>query len=87
MARRIERTSVPSRRQTTRSQWAPSPLDRGSTLKPRRGRSIVTSLRRHPAMNNLKRELAPISAAAWKEIDAEATRVLKLKLDKPSRRR
>ena len=47
----------------------------------------MTSLRRHPAMNNLKRELAPISAAAWKEIDAEATRVLKLKLDKPSRRR
>ena len=31
-------------------------------------------------MNNLKRELAPISAAAWHEIDAEATRVLKLKL-------
>src|SRR5262245_51299335 len=31
-------------------------------------------------MNNLKRELAPLSAAAWKEIDAEATRVLKLKL-------
>ena len=31
-------------------------------------------------MNNLKRELAPISSTAWKEIDAEATRVLKLKL-------
>ena len=31
-------------------------------------------------MNNLRRELAPISAAAWKEIDDEATRVLKLKL-------
>src|SRR4029453_14939956 len=31
-------------------------------------------------MNNLKRELAPLSSAAWKEIDAEATRVLKLKL-------
>src|ERR1700687_5926925 len=31
-------------------------------------------------MNTLKRELAPISAAAWQEIDAEATRVLKLKL-------
>src|SRR5215471_11521887 len=31
-------------------------------------------------MNNLKRELAPLSAAAWKDIDAEATRVLKLKL-------
>src|SRR5262245_20442204 len=31
-------------------------------------------------MNNLLRELAPISDAAWKEIDAEATRVLKLKL-------
>src|SRR5258706_4534279 len=31
-------------------------------------------------MNNLKRELAPISTAAWQEIDAEATRVLKLKL-------
>jgi len=31
-------------------------------------------------MNNLKRELAPISSAAWKEIDAEATRQLKLKL-------
>jgi len=31
-------------------------------------------------MNNLRRELAPISTAAWKEIDAEATRVLKLKL-------
>src|SRR5713226_9084814 len=31
-------------------------------------------------MNNLKRELAPIPTAAWKEIDAEATRVLKLKL-------
>jgi len=31
-------------------------------------------------MNNLKRELAPISTAAWREIDAEATRVLKLKL-------
>jgi uncharacterized linocin/CFP29 family protein len=31
-------------------------------------------------MNNLKRELAPISTAAWKQIDAEATRVLKLKL-------
>jgi len=31
-------------------------------------------------MNNLNRELAPISAAAWKEIDAEASRVLKLKL-------
>jgi len=31
-------------------------------------------------VNNLKRELAPLSTAAWKEIDAEATRVLKLKL-------
>jgi uncharacterized linocin/CFP29 family protein len=31
-------------------------------------------------MNNLKRELAPISTAAWTQIDAEATRVLKLKL-------
>ncbi len=31
-------------------------------------------------MNNLRRELAPISTAAWKEIDAEASRVLKLKL-------
>src|SRR6266851_783396 len=31
-------------------------------------------------MNNLKRELAPISTAAWQEIDVEATRVLKLKL-------
>jgi uncharacterized linocin/CFP29 family protein len=31
-------------------------------------------------MNNLKRELAPISSSAWNEIDAEATRVLKLKL-------
>ena len=31
-------------------------------------------------VNNLKRELAPISTAAWKEIDAEASRVLKLKL-------
>ena len=31
-------------------------------------------------MNNLRRELAPISSAAWKEIDDEATRVLKLKL-------
>ncbi len=31
-------------------------------------------------MNNFKRELAPISTAAWKEIDAEATRILKLRL-------
>jgi uncharacterized linocin/CFP29 family protein len=31
-------------------------------------------------MNNLKRELAPISAAAWNDVDAEARRVLKLKL-------
>ena len=31
-------------------------------------------------MNNLRRELAPISSAAWEEIDAEARRVLKLKL-------
>lgn len=31
-------------------------------------------------MNNLKRELAPISSAAWGEIDAEARRVLKLTL-------
>jgi uncharacterized linocin/CFP29 family protein len=31
-------------------------------------------------MNNLLRELAPISSAAWREIDDEATRVLKLKL-------
>jgi uncharacterized linocin/CFP29 family protein len=31
-------------------------------------------------MNNLKRELAPISSAAWAQIDAEARRVLKLKL-------
>ena len=31
-------------------------------------------------MNNLKRELAPISSSAWSEIDAEARRVLKLKL-------
>ena len=31
-------------------------------------------------MNNLRRELAPISDAAWILIDAEATRVLKLKL-------
>ena len=31
-------------------------------------------------MNNLRRELAPISTAAWRQIDAEATRVLKLKL-------
>ncbi|MGD9536417.1 MAG: family 1 encapsulin nanocompartment shell protein [Alphaproteobacteria bacterium] len=31
-------------------------------------------------MNNLLRELAPISAAAWKEIDEEARRTLKLTL-------
>src|SRR6266852_1647133 len=31
-------------------------------------------------MNNLRRELAPVSTAAWRVIDAEATRVLKLKL-------
>jgi len=31
-------------------------------------------------MNNLRRELAPISTAAWKDIDAEAKRILKLKL-------
>ena len=31
-------------------------------------------------MNNLRRELAPISDAAWGLIDEEATRVLKLKL-------
>jgi uncharacterized linocin/CFP29 family protein len=31
-------------------------------------------------MNNLKRELAPLSSAAWSAIDAEARRVLKLKL-------
>jgi uncharacterized linocin/CFP29 family protein len=31
-------------------------------------------------MNNLRRELAPISRAAWEEIDAEARRVLKLTL-------
>jgi uncharacterized linocin/CFP29 family protein len=31
-------------------------------------------------MNNLKRELAPISSEAWGQIDAEARRVLKLKL-------
>jgi uncharacterized linocin/CFP29 family protein len=31
-------------------------------------------------MNNLKRELAPISSAAWSAIDAEARRVLRLKL-------
>ena len=28
-------------------------------------------------MNDLQRELAPISDAAWKEIEAEATRTLK----------
>lgn len=31
-------------------------------------------------MNNLHRELAPISADAWREIDKEATRTLQLKL-------
>jgi uncharacterized linocin/CFP29 family protein len=31
-------------------------------------------------MTNLRRELAPISSEAWREIDAEASRVLKLKL-------
>jgi uncharacterized linocin/CFP29 family protein len=31
-------------------------------------------------VNNLRRELAPISTAAWAEIDDEARRVLKLKL-------
>ena len=31
-------------------------------------------------MNNLRRELAPISDSAWRLIDEEATRVLKLKL-------
>lgn len=31
-------------------------------------------------MNNLHRELAPISGAAWQKIDEEATRTLKLKL-------
>lgn len=31
-------------------------------------------------MNNLHRELAPISADAWKEIDKEAARTLRLKL-------
>ncbi len=31
-------------------------------------------------MNNLHRELAPISADAWREIDKEATRTLRLKL-------
>ncbi len=31
-------------------------------------------------MNNLKRELAPVSSAAWSQIDCEARRVLALKL-------
>ncbi len=31
-------------------------------------------------MNNLRRKQAPISSAAWQEIDKEATRVLKLRL-------
>ena len=31
-------------------------------------------------MNNLHRELAPLSADAWREIDKEATRTLRLKL-------
>jgi len=31
-------------------------------------------------VNNLRRELAPISDSAWALIDQEATRVLKLKL-------
>src|SRR5262249_55488864 len=31
-------------------------------------------------VNTPKRDLAPLSTAGWKEIDAEATRVLKLKL-------
>lgn len=31
-------------------------------------------------MNNLQRDLAPISSAAWEELDSEARRVLKLKL-------
>ena len=31
-------------------------------------------------MNDLLRDQAPISAAAWKEIDAEATRTLKVLL-------
>jgi len=31
-------------------------------------------------MNNLHRQLAPVSSAAWERIDAEARRVLKLKL-------
>ena len=56
---------------------------RAAALTPRRGGGSlgIGSLKGGPGtMNNLKRELAPLSTAAWKQIDAEATRVLKLKL-------
>src|ERR1700691_1867360 len=41
------------------------------------GRSASARSKETSRMNNLHRELAPISAAAWAQIEEEATRTLK----------
>ena len=57
-----------------------APGDRAAapaTPAPRDGSLGIGSLKGEPHMNNLHRELAPISDAAWAEIEEETSRTLK----------
>src|SRR5215831_19579925 len=64
--------ALPRRRQHPRYQ----PRD---PLQPRRAmaRSELAPLKERTGMNNLHRELAPISEAAWADLEEETTRTLK----------
>src|SRR5579885_3395902 len=48
-----------------------------ATARPTMARSASARSKEKPDMNNLHRELAPISDAAWAQIEEEATRTLK----------
>src|SRR6516162_988697 len=64
-----------------RRQWCPALRLRPTPLHLRRRRPMARSAwapsKEKNGMNNLQRELAPISDAAWAQIEEETTRTLK----------
>src|SRR5262249_52953747 len=69
---RALRTPPPARNQKPKPSQPPQP--------PRTARSPSDHSKEHPGMNNLHRELAPISTAAWSQIEEEVARTFKRSL-------
>src|ERR1700685_2744990 len=65
----------PRMRRTLPRLRRPNPLHRSRLGM--RGRSALVPLKETSGMNNLHRELAPISDAAWAQIEEETSRTFK----------